>query len=223
MSLSSESEGKMKISNQGISLIKSFEGFRGHAYLCPAGVWTIGYGHTSGVKPGDVCTESEADAMLRNDLNYFERVVEEVNTKYQYAFTQSQFDALVSFTFNCGSGSLNQLCRRGERTKEEISEAVLLYNKSNGKVLTGLVRRRAAEKKLFDSVSSSNYYSEYTGNASSIDDVFASIGVEPQYIGNWRRRTIIARANGIADYRGSGAQNLKLIRLARQGRLKTPY
>lgn len=133
----------MKTSNQGIELIKSFEGCRLTAYLCPAGVWTIGYGHTAGVKRGQTITQSQADAYLVSDLEKYENYVNLTGL----VLTQNQFDALVSFTYNCGNGNLKTLIKN--RTCAEIAEAMLLYNKSNGKKLQGLVRRRKAEYDLF--------------------------------------------------------------------------
>lgn len=138
----------MKISNTGLSMIKKYEGCRLTAYRCPAGVWTIGYGHTSGVKEGLTITHDQADAYLLEDVAWAEKAV----SKYMdtYKWNQNQFDALVSFTFNCGSGNLKTLLRDGCRTIAEISEKILAYNKANGETLPGLERRRAEEKKLFD-------------------------------------------------------------------------
>ena len=133
----------MKTSDKGIALIKSFEGCRLTAYLCPAGVWTIGYGHTAGVKKGQVITQTQADAFLKSDLEKYEKYV----TATCLVLNQNQFDALVSFTYNCGAGNLKKLI--ANRTLSEIAEAMLLYNKSNGKVLAGLTRRRQAERELF--------------------------------------------------------------------------
>ncbi len=133
----------MKVSNKGIELIKRFEGCRLTAYLCPARVWTIGYGHTTGVKKGQIISQNQADAYLESDLKKYEEYVNQTNLK----LNQNQFDALVSFTYNCGNGNLKKLVRN--RNVEQIGEAILLYNKSNGKVLNGLVRRREAEHDLF--------------------------------------------------------------------------
>ena len=133
----------MKISSKGIALIKSFEGCRLTAYLCPAGVWNIGYGHTAGVKKGQIISQNQADAYLASDLKKYEEYVNKTNLN----LNQNQFDALVSFTYNCGVGNLRTLIKN--RNLEEIGEAMLLYNKSNGKVFNGLVRRRKAEHDLF--------------------------------------------------------------------------
>lgn len=133
----------MKISEKGLALIKSFEGCRLEAYKCPAGVWTIGYGHTSGVKRGMKITQSQADSFLKSDIEKYEKYVINKNL----GLNQNQFDALVSFTYNCGAGNLSTLVKG--RSLVEISNAILLYNKANGKILAGLKRRREAERALF--------------------------------------------------------------------------
>lgn len=138
----------MKISNKGLALIKSFEGCHLEAYKCPAGVWTIGYGHTKGVYQGMKISQSQAESFLREDCNKFENNVMKFSSKYNW--TQNEFDALVCFAFNIGS--INKLTGTpsGSRTKQEIADAIRLYNKdATGKVLSGLVRRRQAEYELF--------------------------------------------------------------------------
>lgn len=136
----------MKISTTGLNLIKSFEGCRLTAYKCPAGVWTIGYGHTGNVKSGQKITQAKADAYLKSDLAKFEKHVASYDKKYKW--TQNEFDALVSFAYNVGS--ITQLTANGTRTKKQISEKILAYDKAAGKTLAGLTRRRQAEKALFD-------------------------------------------------------------------------
>ena len=114
----------MKTSKTGLDLIKTFEGCRLKAYKCPADVWTIGYGHTgSDVKQGMVITQAEADRLLQQDLERFEKNVMKFNNKYHW--TQNEFDALVSFAFNIGS--IDQLTANGTRTKAQIAQAMLLY------------------------------------------------------------------------------------------------
>lgn len=134
----------MKTSQTGINLIKEFEGCVLHAYKDPIGVWTIGYGHTVGVKQGQKLTQKQAEEYLKSDLKIYENGV--TNTKLK--LNQNQFDALVSFAYNCGVGSLKTLI--SGRTLGQIAEALLLYNKAGGKTLAGLVRRRKAEKELFE-------------------------------------------------------------------------
>jgi len=133
----------MKTSSKGIVLIKSFEGCHLTSYQCPSGVWTIGYGHTAGVSKGMTITQAQADAYLASDLAKYENYVNAL----KLPLNQNQFDALVSFTYNCGNGNLKKLVKNRRLT--QIAEAILLYNKSNGKVLAGLVRRRQAERELF--------------------------------------------------------------------------
>ena len=137
----------MKTSQRGINLIKQFEGVRLTAYKCPAGVYTIGYGHTRGVQRGMKITEEEASAFLTADLLNSEKAVERYDSVYHW--NQNEFDALVSFTFNCGATNLRSLLRNGKRNRSQIAATLPLYRKAGGKVLKGLERRRAAEKALF--------------------------------------------------------------------------
>ena len=137
------------ISAKGIALIKRFEGCRLTAYKCSAGVWTIGYGHTSGVHSGQVITQAQADALLRQDLEKFERYVN--STAYVPITAQlndNQFAALVSFAFNCGQGKLKRLC--AGRNTAQIAAAMPQYCKATGRKSPGLVQRRAAEVALFN-------------------------------------------------------------------------
>ena len=137
----------MKTSQRGIDLIKQFEGLRLTAYKCPAGAYTIGYGHTRGVKRGMKITEEEASAYLTADLRNSEKAVERYDSIYHW--NQNEYDALVSFTFNCGATNLRSLLRNGGRNRSQIAATLPLYRKAGGKVLKGLERRRAAEKALF--------------------------------------------------------------------------
>lgn len=138
-----------KIGQAGLDLIKQFEGCRLAAYQCAAGVWTIGYGHTSGVKKGMTITQTQADAYLKQDCEKFEKYVN--NAAYvpiTDSLNQNQFDALVSFAFNCGAGNLKKLC--AGRNASQIAVAMAQYCKANGKVLAGLKKRRLAEQSLFN-------------------------------------------------------------------------
>ena len=135
----------MKTSVNGINLIKKFEGCKLKAYRCPAGVPTIGYGHTKGVKMGQVITQEQADQYLREDLEKYEKNVMKYYNKYKW--NQNEFDALVSFAYNLGS--IDQLTANGTRSKNVIADKMILYNKAAGKVLNGLVKRRKAERNLF--------------------------------------------------------------------------
>lgn len=140
-----------KLGAAGLSLIKSFEGCRLTAYkpVPTEKYWTIGWGHYgSDVTEGMRITQAKADELLLQDVATSVAAVN--NPAYcpiTASLNQNQFDALVSFTFNCGAGNLRTLCKN--RTKEQIAEKILAYNKAGGKVLAGLVRRREAEKKLF--------------------------------------------------------------------------
>ena len=136
----------MKTSDKGIELIKQFEGCRLTAYKPVASekYYTIGYGHYgSDVTPGMTISQADANEFLRRDLGKFELYV----TKTGLQLNQNQFDALVSFTYNCGPGNLKKLVNG--RTIPQIADALLKYNKAGGKVMKGLTRRREAERALF--------------------------------------------------------------------------
>lgn len=137
----------MKINEEGLRIIKSFEGLRTSAYICPSGVVTIGYGHTKNVSFGDTITKDDAEKLLLIDLKAFENHVNDVNERYRYYFNENEFSALVSFAFNVGS--IWQLTNYGRRNKLEISDKIMEYNKGGGIVLAGLVRRRMEERNLF--------------------------------------------------------------------------
>lgn len=94
----------MKTSHLGISLIKKYESCKLKAYKCPAGVWTIGWGHTKGVKPADICTQEQADKWLEQDLIEFERII----SIWFPRINQHQFDAMVSLCYNIGPGNLRK-------------------------------------------------------------------------------------------------------------------
>lgn len=142
----------MKTSQAGIDLIKRSEAFRADAYLCPAGVPTIGYGHTGDVKLGQRVTEHQAEAILALDLERFEEAV----TRLAPAATQNEFDALVSFAFNLGVAALETsgLLRKflaSDKRGASGEFARWCHARVNGQlvVLPGLVTRRAAEAALF--------------------------------------------------------------------------
>lgn len=140
----------MQISKAGLDLIKQFEGLYLKAYRCPAGVPTIGYGHTAGVAMGQTITQQQADDYLRRDVRQFERAVARLVT---VPLTQGQFDALVSFAFNIGDGALAQSTLLRLLNAGDYAGAAAQFdrwNKAGGRVLPGLVRRRAAERALFE-------------------------------------------------------------------------
>ena len=142
-----------KTSQVGKNLIKSFEGFRASAYVCPAGVNTIGYGTTringKPISPGTQITTDEADKFLEEDLKTFE---DAVNQNVLIQLTQNQFDALVCFVYNIGVGNFIKstlLKRLNENKLVDAANEFLKWNKANKKVLPGLTRRRTAERELF--------------------------------------------------------------------------
>lgn len=140
----------MKTSEAGINLIKKYEGLRLKAYKAvPTEKWyTIGYGHYAKDVTKDMqITEEQATEFLRQDLRTAERAVSAVNDRKEMGLTQNEFDALVSFTFNCGVGNLEKLTAK--RSRIQIGEAITLYNKAGGKVLNGLVKRREEEKRMY--------------------------------------------------------------------------
>ena len=135
----------MKISKRGIELIKGFEGCVLTAYQDAVGVWTIGYGHTRGVKQGQVISGEQAERYLIEDCETFENNVNSFDSIYHW--NQNEFDALVSFAFNIGS--INQLTANGTRSRAEIAEKIPEYIKAGGRVLEGLKKRRQKERELF--------------------------------------------------------------------------
>ena len=137
----------MKINEEGLRIIKTFEGCHLEAYKCPAGVPTIGYGHTKHVSLGDRITQEEAERLLLCDLKAYEEHVNAVNIQYGYDFNINEFSALVSFAFNIGS--IWKLTNYGRRSRYEIGDKIMEYNKAGGIVLAGLVRRRMEERNLF--------------------------------------------------------------------------
>ena len=146
----------MKTSQQGLDLIKRYEGYKAKPYKCPAGLWTVGYGHLIGdghTLPNNcnrIFTLEEINALLAKDVIRFERGIERY---ISIPITQNMFDALISFSFNLGLGtlqrsSLRQKINRGDF--EGAKKVLLKYNKANGKVLKGLDLRRKAEAMLFE-------------------------------------------------------------------------
>ena len=206
----------MKISKNGIELIKCFESFSPKACKClgTEKYYTIGYGHYGAdVKENQTITKEQAEELLQKDLEKFEQKVNKYNNVYN--FNQNQFDALVSFCYNVGN--IDQLTAKGTRTIKEISEKILAYNKSGGKVINGLTNRRKKEQELFNT--SCMYYSKYIGNSTNLDMILKSVGVEDKYL-HFPSRKPLAKKNGIKNYKGSLSENLKLIELAKQGKLK---
>ena len=139
----------MKASVDAYELIKQFEGLRLKAYLCPAGIWTIGYGHTSGVSPNSFITIQEADEYLHRDVAAIEMQLNKLNLSLR----QCQWDAIVSFVFNVGIGNFKSstlLAKiRINPDDNSIMDEFLRWVYANGKVMKGLQKRRLAEMKLY--------------------------------------------------------------------------
>lgn len=141
----------MRISEAGVNLIKSFEGCKLEVYKCPAGIWTIGYGHTGpDVTSGLSIDEQEAESLLYDDLAQFENGVNKLTCELD--ITQGMFDALVCFAYNVGLDALarSTLLKLLKQNKVlEASEHFKRWNKAGGQELAGLTRRRNAEAELF--------------------------------------------------------------------------
>ena len=139
----------MTTSRVGLRLIKDFEGLRLGSYKCPAGVWTIGYGHTKGVKQGQVIDQMRADDLLIEDIAPIERLLNNLRIN----FRQEQFDALVSWIFNLGIGNFNSSTLKKKivtnASDEEITDEIVKWVNANKKPLLGLKKRRIAEANMF--------------------------------------------------------------------------
>lgn len=138
------------INDDGIALIKEFEGLHLIPYLCPARIWTIGYGHTRTVRQGMRITPEQAEMLLAEDLSLFERGVSRMVT---VPLSDNQFSALVCFSFNVGLGNfefstLLRLLNRG--WYEQVPAQLMRWDHANGEVMGGLARRRAAEGRLWN-------------------------------------------------------------------------
>ena len=140
---------KMQISEEGLSLIKKYEGCELKAYRCPANVLTIGYGHIKDVKEGDQITKEEADEMLADELIEY---TEYINNMVKVALDQSQFDALTAWIYNLGPTNFKDstlLRVLNEGRYNEVPQEIKRWNKAGGQVLNGLIKRREAEALLF--------------------------------------------------------------------------
>ena len=161
----------------GLKLIMEFEGCRLTAYKPVAAekYWTIGYGHYGAdVYQGMTITQAQAESLLTQDCAKY------VNAVNKYAnlswMNQNTFDALVSFTYNCGTGNLAKLLDNGNRTKEQVAAKIPAYNKGSGQVLKGLVRRRAAELELFNTPASTEVASDVVEPAQESTGIAINIG-----------------------------------------------
>jgi lysozyme len=142
----------MNINSKGIALIKSFEGLSLSSYLCPAGHWTVGYGHTgSDVVPGLKMTMAQAEELLSGDLALVEK---QVSHLVHVTLNSNQFSALVSFAFNVGYKKFsNSTLLKLINDKKDPSFEFLKWVRTKGIVLPGLKMRREAEKTLFNATS----------------------------------------------------------------------
>lgn len=139
----------MMLGHRGKRLIEEFEGRRNLAYLDGGGVWTIGIGHTKGVKRGQTATNAQVDDWFAQDSR---EAVAGVNKALRVPLTQNQFDALVALTFNIGVPAFTDSTLVRKLNSGDVAGAALQFsrwNKDNGKVVAGLTRRRAAEADLF--------------------------------------------------------------------------
>jgi len=191
-------------SNSGVNFIKQFEGLKLNAYTDPAGVWTIGYGHTGGVSRGMSISEAQAEQYLRNDLKTAENAVNSLMKKNNRYITQNQFDALVSFTFNVGTGwttttsyNIYKYMTTGVHTDQQVKDTFGSWCHAGGVTVPGLVTRRAKEAALYlygsydgvggsstgtststtGTVSSGNYYNPSAGYGTGYYTITATSGV----------------------------------------------
>lgn len=152
----------MQTSQEGIDLIKEFEGLRLKAYKCPAGIWTIGYGHTKGVTAGMEITNQQAEEFLKGDI----KPVEVFINKLGINFCQNQFDALVSWIFNLGSGNFNSSTMKkyilADKADEDITDQLVRWHYAGKTSLLGLKRRRVKEANMF--VYKDRYFVDENGN-----------------------------------------------------------
>lgn len=153
---------QMTTSQKGIDLVKQFEGCKLNAYICPAGVVTIGYGHTSGVKMGASISQAQAESYLRQDIKPIESVLNKMGINY----TQNQFDALVSWIFNFGAGAFNNSTMKkrivAKSSDIDITNELVRWVNAGGKPQLGLKRRRVAEANMF--LGKDLYYIDNLGN-----------------------------------------------------------
>ena len=139
----------MKTSENMIAIIKKFEGLRLKAYKCPAGVYTIGYGHTENVSADSEISELMADQILRKDLEIFEKTINDLDLP----LLQCEFDSLVSFVFNVGIGNFNKSTLKKLLLQKKFFYAAKEFEKwvfAGGKKLPGLQNRRSKERKIFE-------------------------------------------------------------------------
>ena len=150
----------LETSESMIAVIKKFEGLRLKAYKCPAGVYTIGYGHTENVNADSEISELMADQILRKDLQKFEQAINSLDLP----LLQCEFDALVSFVFNVGIGNFNKSTLKKLLSQKKFFYAAKEFDKwvfAGGKKLPGLQNRRNIERKIFEG----RYLEDYQDSA----------------------------------------------------------
>ena len=143
---------KMKISEDGLELIKKFEGCETTAYQDSVGVWTIGFGHTKGVEEGQTCSIEDAESMLADEMDEYEGYI---NNMVKVDLQQHEFDALVAWVYNLGPTNLGESTMlkvlnggQFDRVPDEMNR----WTRAGGKILEGLVRRRQAESLMFQNL-----------------------------------------------------------------------
>ena len=144
----------MKISSDGLELIKHFEGCETTAYQDSVGVWTIGYGHTKGVEEGQRCSIEDAETMLADEMDEYEGYI---NNMVKVDLEQHEFVALVAWGYNLGPTNLGEstmlkVLNRGQF--DRVPSEMKRWNRAGGQVLEGLVRRRTAESLIFENLDS---------------------------------------------------------------------
>ena len=142
---------KAYISERGLEFIRQHEGCKLEAYQDSVGVWTIGYGHTIGVKQGDTCTQEQADAWLAEDAAQIGAKC--INWLVKVPLTQEEFDALCSFSFNLGCSALRNstlLKKLNDRDYAGAAEEFSKWDHAGGKQIAGLTKRRSDERELFE-------------------------------------------------------------------------
>lgn len=166
----------MRTSENGLKLIKDFEGCILHAYNDGFGNLTIGYGHCApDVYQGQTITQNEADEILKKDLQRFEVNVNKYNAIYN--FNQNEYDALVSFAFNIGS--VDELLNYGSRPRHTITTEMLTYCHAGGQVVQGLVNRRKKEVDLFNTPAGVNHDISYYAHL-VCDTINGKFGIDEQ-------------------------------------------
>ena len=229
----------MKVSENGINLIKKWEGLYLHAYQDCVGVWTIGWGIVSSdkditgttIKKGMTISKATAEKWLRESLDkkYAPKVMK-YNDKYHW--NQNQFDALVSFCFNIGN--IDGLTANGTRSIDTIAKKMLKYCKAGGRYVKGLYDRRKDEHKLFCTpvkstpisksevknepkpVKGTSVYPKCSKGLNSLVDALKSVGEKDTSL---KHRKLIAEKNGIKNYSGSASQNEKMLTMLKNGKL----